>query len=102
MRREVTFSAGSLDQLSRIYDHIADAASPAIALDFTTAIINYCESFITFPERGMKRDDIRPGLRTVGFRYRVTIAFTVSEGEIAILGIFYGGQNYETKLQNEG
>lgn len=101
MKREVTFSATSLDQLTRIYDHIANAASSAIALDFTNAITNYCESFVTFPKRGMRRDDIRPGLRIVGFRHRVAIAFAVSESEIAILGIFYGGQNYEQNFEDK-
>jgi plasmid stabilization system protein ParE len=48
----------------------------------------------------MKRDDIRLGLRITGFRRRVAIAFTVSETDISILGIFYGGQNYEPALEN--
>jgi toxin ParE1/3/4 len=39
------------------------------------------------------RDEIRPGLRTFGFRRRVTIAFDVAPGAVIILGIFYGGQD---------
>ena len=101
MSRKVEFSPVSLDQLTRLYDHIAEAASPTIALNFTNAIISYCESFVTFPERGMRRDDIRPGLRIIGFRRRIAIAFTLSETDISILGIFYGGQSYELDLENE-
>ena len=62
--------------LTGIYLHIADKASPTIAARFTAAIVDYCEAFKTFPHRGTKRDDLRPGLRTVGFRRSVTIAFS--------------------------
>lgn len=64
--------------------------------------MDHCEGFGTFPKRGTRRDDIRPGLRTIGFRRRATIAFTVGDDTVTILGIFYGGQDYEAALQNEG
>ncbi len=47
---------------------------------------------------GVARDDLRPGLRICGFRRRVTIAFVVTEENVEILGIFYGGRDYETLL----
>jgi toxin ParE1/3/4 len=46
--------------------------------------------------RGARRDDIRPGLRVFGFRRRVSIAFEVTGEAVTILGIFYGGQNFDT------
>lgn len=45
-----------------------------------------------------RRDDIRPGLRTVGYKKRVVIAFAVLDGTVAIIGIFYGGRDYEIIL----
>ena len=48
--------------------------------------------------RGMARDDLRPGLRVVGFRRRVTIAFAITEETVEILGIYYGGRDYEALL----
>jgi plasmid stabilization system protein ParE len=47
---------------------------------------------------GRARDDLRPGLRTIGFRRRVVIAFAVHEDTVEIHGVFYGGQDYETDL----
>ncbi|MEQ1937528.1 type II toxin-antitoxin system RelE/ParE family toxin [Mesorhizobium sp. CN5-321] len=47
-----------------------------------------------FPRRGTKHDDILPGLRTIGFDRRVTIAFLVLEESVLIEGIFYGGQEF--------
>jgi toxin ParE1/3/4 len=47
----------------------------------------------------MRRDDIRPGLRTIGFERRATIAFQVKRAEVVIVRIFYGGQDYERALR---
>jgi toxin ParE1/3/4 len=46
-----------------------------------------------------RRDDLRPGLCTIGFRRRVTIAFAVEADAMTIIGIFYGGQDFEAALQ---
>lgn len=45
------------------------------------------------------RDDIRPGLRATGFRRRAVIAFAVTDEVIEILGIYYGGRDYESLLR---
>jgi toxin ParE1/3/4 len=54
-----------------------------------------------FPHRGRTRDDLRPGLRTIGFRRRVVIAFAVFEDAVTVVGIFYGGRDYEAILTGE-
>lgn len=97
----VIFSPEADTHLVEIYRHIAGKASPTIADRFTTAIVDYCEAFETFPQRGTKRDDLRPGLRTVGFRRQATIAFTVERDKVIIIGVFYGGQDYEAALSAE-
>ena len=47
------------------------------------------------PNRGTEHSDLRPGLRTIGFRRRVTIAFRVKGDSVAILRILYGGRSVE-------
>ncbi|HUB00466.1 MAG TPA: type II toxin-antitoxin system RelE/ParE family toxin [Terracidiphilus sp.] len=91
----VVFSPEADSQLLSLYFHIATASSPEIAASYTEAIVKQCESLRMFPNRGTQRDEIRPGLRTFGFRRRVTIAFEVADEVVTILGIFYGGQNME-------
>ncbi|WP_246263646.1 type II toxin-antitoxin system RelE/ParE family toxin [Caulobacter soli] len=59
-----------------------------------------CETLSAFPERGAPRFDVRPGLRTLPFR-RTTITYTVKDAEVIIIGIFYGGQDYESILVEE-
>ena len=46
------------------------------------------------------RDDIRPGLRTSSYKKRAVIATYVDDEtqQITILGVFYGGQDYDTIL----
>ncbi|MBI3514009.1 MAG: type II toxin-antitoxin system RelE/ParE family toxin [Proteobacteria bacterium] len=101
MANRVVFAPEAEAQLVSIHRYIAGAAGPAAAFAFTTAIVDDCESFTTFPRRGTRRDDLRRGLRTIGFRRRVTIAFDVVGETVSILGIFYGGQDVEGALRRD-
>ena len=82
-----------------LYRYIAAAGSSAIAERYTSAIVTYCETLETFPHRGVLRDDIRPGLRITNYRGRTVIAFTVNSERTSIIGVFYGGQDYEAQLE---
>jgi toxin ParE1/3/4 len=53
----------------------------------------YCLGFADLPERGTRHDIIRPGLRTVGFERRITIAFHLTTGIVTIDRILYGGRD---------
>ena len=55
----------------------------------------------TFPERGTRRDDLAPGIRTIGFERRATIAFAVSADTVRIVRVFYGGRDFEAELRDE-
>jgi len=91
----VIFSPEAEAQLVAIYRWIAERTAPTIAERFTGAIVDYCQKLESFPERGTRRDDLRSGLRTIGFRRRVTIAFAVEADIVTIIGIFYGGRDFE-------
>jgi toxin ParE1/3/4 len=97
----VVFSPEAEEQLAALYHYVAEAASPDIAASFTEAIVAYCEGLRTFPHRGNQRDDIRPGMRVTNYRKRVVIAFTVDAELISIIGVFYGGQDYEAMLKDD-
>ena len=101
MNHRVVFTPESLEQLAQLYHYIAQAASPDIAAGYTDAIVSYCESLRTLPLRGTQRDDVRPGLRLTNYKKRTVIAFAVDEEEVAIIGIFYGGQDIETILRKD-
>jgi toxin ParE1/3/4 len=97
----VVFAPEAQAQLLELYRYIADTASPATALRFTGAIVSHCEELADFPLRGPVREDLRPGLRTLAFRGRVTIAYAVSTSDVTILGIFYGGADFEAMLRED-
>lgn len=98
MMPQVVYAPEAEAQLVALYFHIAAAASPEIAANYTDAIVKQCESLKTFPVRGAPRDDIRPGLRVFGFRRRVSITFEITDSVVTILGIFYGGQQFEPSV----
>lgn len=101
MRYTVSFAPEAEAQLLHLYRHIARKASPDIADRFTGAIIDHCEKLDSFPRRGTPRDDIRPGLRTLAFRRRVTIAYSVIKDRVVVLGVYYGGQDFTAMLADE-
>lgn len=98
---ELVFSPEAENQLESLYRYIAERASPDIALRFTNAIFDHSETFKSLPHRGTSRNDIRQGLRVTHYRGRVVIAYTVVGEQVAILGIFYGGQDFEAMLSSE-
>ena len=101
MNHRVVFSPEAQEQLAELYRYIAMAASLETAARYTEAIISYCEDLRMFPRRGTMRDDIRPGLRITRHRNRTVIAFEVNADSIAIIGVFYGGRNYENILHDD-
>lgn len=97
----VAFTPEAEEQIAAQYHYIAKVASPDIALRYTEAVISYCECLSIFPKRGNRRDDIRPGLRITNYKKRAVIAFEVDDEQVSIIGVFYGGQDYEAVLQDE-
>jgi len=96
----VLFAPEAEEQLADLYRFIAAQASIEVADRYTDAIVDFCESLTVFPRRGTQRDDVRPGLRVTNYRKRVVIAFSVDANVISILGLFYGGQNFEALLRD--
>ncbi|HEU0276360.1 MAG TPA: type II toxin-antitoxin system RelE/ParE family toxin [Rhodanobacteraceae bacterium] len=97
----VRFAPAALEQLAVPEDYIAVASGdPATAERFVAGVVAYCEGFQTFRERGVRRDDLLPGLRVVGYRRRLSIAVradTVAQ-TVSIVGVFYGGQDFEAAI----
>ena len=65
--------------------------------------MSLCEGLSEFPHRGTPRDDIRARLRTTNYKGRTVIAFAVDDASlcVSILGVYYGGQDYEAVMQSE-
>jgi len=97
-RFDVTFRPLAEADLFDLYRYIAHEAGRDVAGAYIDRIEAACLSLATFPERGRRRDDIGPGLRTIGFQRRAMIVFQVMVPEVVIIRVFYGGQDYERLL----
>ncbi|MCW2481081.1 type II toxin-antitoxin system RelE/ParE family toxin [Candidatus Symbiopectobacterium sp. NZEC135] len=104
MSYRVRFAPEAEEQLTKLYRYISQATSPNTALSYTEGVVDYCESLEQFPHRGNQRDDILSGLRITNYRSKTVVAFMVEETKqiVTILGIWHGGQDYESHLHSEG
>ena len=96
--RQVVFSVEAEAELLEIYDWIADETAPDVALAYVGRLQEFCQRLEVGSERGRARDDIRPGLRIIGFERRITIAFVVDPERVVILRLFYAGRDWENLL----
>lgn len=92
----IAFAPEARNNLKELYHFIADRADVDRAMAYVERIETYCQGFANLPERGMRRYDLFPGLRVVGFERRATIAFHVGEDTVTFLRILYGGRDIDT------
>ena len=102
MTGRIDFTPEAERQLNELDDWITKAASADSARRFVSAILDHIDGILAFPLAGRARDDVRPGMRTTTFKRRTLVAYEVddSSGELVvnILGVFHGGQDWETAL----
>jgi toxin ParE1/3/4 len=97
--RKVVLLDSASRELTELGLYIASQSSAAVANGYLDRIYTACMGLATFPERGRRRDDILPGLRTIGFERRVTVAFRVLKTQVQIITIAYGGRDFESELR---
>jgi toxin ParE1/3/4 len=79
---------------------IATEASVEIATAYLENLEDFLLGFDLASERGTLQGHIRKGLRTVGYRGRMTVAFEVEAKSVTILRVFWGGQNWQNIMKN--
>lgn len=101
MSPQVAFSPEAQNDLFDLYDYIAEHSSAERAIAYLGRIEEFCLSLKTLPERGTRRDEVRPGLRIIGFERRGTIAFHMQSDRVTILRILYGGRDFRRAFPSE-
>lgn len=101
MARRVVYSPEAQQDLSQLYNYIAEQAGPERARAYTARIEVHCRGLAEFPARGTRRDNLRPGLRTIGFARRVTVAFHATADAVTVDRILYGGRDLAAAFENE-
>lgn len=97
---KVSFRPLAEADLFGLYRYIAEEAGHDVAGAYIGRIDQACRTLETSPKRGTRRDDIRPGIRTMGFERRATIVFQEKKTEVVIIRIFYGGRDFERALSS--
>ena len=100
-RYRVVFSPEARDQLVELEARITEAGAPLTAARYVEAIVTFCEQLEHFPDRGVRRDDLLSGLRVTHYRGRAVIAYRVTSDTVAVLGIYYGGQDYAADFSSD-
>jgi toxin ParE1/3/4 len=95
----VVFAPEARDQLTELETKISASGAPQAAAKYVDAIVTFCEQFESFPFRGVPRDDLLPGLRVSHYRGRTMIAYRVTGETVAVLGVYYAGQDYPASFQ---
>ena len=98
MTRRLVLTRRAKAQIDSLYEYIAREASLETADRYIDALIARIGGLTQFPQRGTRRDDLRPGLRTVPFRRRLTIAYAVKPQEVRIIAIARTGQELKGLL----
>ncbi len=83
------------DDLRNIGTFIRHRTSATVARSYVGRITRFIAGFDTFPERGSVHNEIRPGLRMIGFERRVTVAFLIDGQEVVFLRILYAGRQFD-------
>jgi len=96
---KISFRPLAEADLFALYRYIAREAGQEVAGGYIDRLEAACMALAHLPRRGTRRDDIRLGLRTIGFERRATIAFQVGRAEVLIIRIFFGGQNVDRALR---
>lgn len=93
----VRLSPEAQNDLVQIHDYVTDRSGSTITADrYLERIDGFLSSFDIFPERGTVRDDMRPGLRIVGFESSASVAFLVEDDDVIILRILAGGREFQS------
>ncbi|GGE16215.1 hypothetical protein GCM10011390_39120 [Aureimonas endophytica] len=91
--RPVIFAPEAIHDIQEIHDALWERFGPLQAARSIARLLAHCEGFARFPERGRLRNDLRTGLRLVGYRRLASIAFFVDTKQVTILRVFGAGRD---------
>lgn len=93
MTRPIVWRAAAQDDLLALHDWIAEQAGLRTALNYTAAIEHHVDKLSALPEWGPARPDLGPGIRTISYRRRTTIAYRVLEDAVEVVRLAHGGRD---------
>jgi toxin ParE1/3/4 len=102
-RYAVVFAPEFLDSLDAILSFMElRGASDAQVDRYQRAVLEFCESLSTFPNRGRARDDLAPGIRIINYRDNTILPYAVDESRLTVtfLGAYAARQDYAALIMD--
>lgn len=101
MKRVVELSPRALRHVADMFAYIAERSGTERAQLVTGRLLAACASLSDMPERGTMRDDLMPGLRTMGYKRQATVAFVIEPDRILVLAVLGRGRDLERVLGDD-
>lgn len=102
-RLPVTYRPEAAADLEEIFLYVLDKSGDLItAKRFTNRIKARCDKIGNAPRGGAPRPDLGEGLRLVPFEKSAVILYRVTDIEVEIVNIFYGGRDYDALMRGLG
>ncbi len=98
MVKRLVIHPDAATELDQLYDYIAEQSGPARAWSYVSGIRSFLGDLCAYPERGSLREGAVAGLRIIGFRKSLSIAFVTRTDDVLVLGFFYAGRNIDPAL----
>ncbi len=90
---KVRVAPEAINDLDGVFRYVwSRSGSSGVALNYLARIERFLNDLQHIPKRGSLRNDVRPGLRVIGFERSVSIGFIVEKDEVVILRVLAGGR----------
>lgn len=90
----ILFAPEAVDDLKALHRRVACLAGEQKAQDYIERIEAWCAEVAEAPERGVRNDDLFPGLRVAGHGRRLAIAYHIGLDTVTIDRVLYAGGDW--------
>lgn len=97
MATKVTFHPLARSDLFALYSFIEERSGVSRAGGYLERIEALCGSLGEFPDRGLARDDLGAGIRTIALERRVLTVYRLAADQVVILRVLYAGRDYSAE-----
>lgn len=95
MSRMLVLHPEAAQELQGIYDYLRQKAGEVVAIGYVRGVQGFLRELCDYPERGTVRGGSIQGLRIIGYRRTLAIAFAVSADRVMVCGLYYAGRNVD-------
>nr|WP_295987333.1 type II toxin-antitoxin system RelE/ParE family toxin [uncultured Agrobacterium sp.] len=97
----VRLSPEAQTDLVQIHSNVVRKSGSAVTADrYIERVGAFLASLNVFPERGTVRNEVRSGLRIIGFERSASMAFVVEHDDVVVLRVLVKGQEFEGEAQS--